>query len=316
MQQATQGDRASNYVRSQQQEPTATPTSPEWPCNLASESPSWTRTHNAPCASKSSVVSATTPQSAHARETRTAGTTRWPMSSSKPPLKHASELRRRRQGSCNRPDFDGLPQQGSLDRPADVWVPHGKDMAPEAWCFDFTSSPRPATRSPGPTTTSTHADYETIKRTFHDTANRCHQNGVRFIPCWWWEGETRHAPWSLGSPTAQHHLPSHSERHQSRTGSAHLFVSRAHVCYIVVLIVTYFLLVWVESQTPGMSSSGTLLESERATASSGTCHFSMILAPTCGSLVWPIYPSFAGCHGGLRGPRGHEVFVADEDAVA
>ena len=45
-------------------------------------------------------------------------------------------------------------------------------------------SARPAARNPGPTTTTTQnlTEYETLKSTFHDTANRCHRNGIRFAP--------------------------------------------------------------------------------------------------------------------------------------
>ena len=50
-------------------------------------------------------------------------------------------------------------------------------MIPEAWDFAVTSCLRPATRNPGPTTTSAHLTW-----TFHDTANRSHRNGLGFTP--------------------------------------------------------------------------------------------------------------------------------------
>ena len=46
-------------------------------------------------------------------------------------------------------------------------------------------------------------DSETQKRTFHDTANRCHQNGIRFTPVVFdghAGGRNPHATWSLESP--------------------------------------------------------------------------------------------------------------------
>ena len=45
-----------------------------------------------------------------------------------------------------RADTDRLPQRASLDRPADVRIPHGEDSTPEAWDCAVTSCPRPATR--------------------------------------------------------------------------------------------------------------------------------------------------------------------------
>ena len=77
--------------------------------------PSWTPTHSAACTAKSSTVSATAPRSARALETRTADTMRWPTSSTKPPRKEASDLRKRKLGFS------------VLDRPDDVWIPDGKD---------------------------------------------------------------------------------------------------------------------------------------------------------------------------------------------
>ena len=46
--------------------------------------------------------------------------------------------------------------------------------------------------------------YETLKRTFHDTANRCHQHGIRFSPLVFWTampagGVAPNVPWSPGS---------------------------------------------------------------------------------------------------------------------
>ena len=47
-------------------------------------------------------------------------------------------------------ELDGLPHRARHDRPADVWIPHEKDMVPEAWDFAATSCLRPATRNPAP----------------------------------------------------------------------------------------------------------------------------------------------------------------------
>ena len=79
---------------------------------------------------------------------------------------------------------DGLPHRASHHRPANVWILHGQDTIPEAWNFALTSCLCPATRNPGPTMSSTQnlAEYEVLKRRFHDTAYRCHQNGLRFTP--------------------------------------------------------------------------------------------------------------------------------------
>ena len=81
-------------------------------------------------------------------------------------------------------------EKASLLQPA--WTPtdslseraawQGHD--PEAWNFAVTSCLRPATQDTGPTTLSTRnlTEFETLKRSFHDSANRCHQNGLRFTP--------------------------------------------------------------------------------------------------------------------------------------
>ena len=86
-------------------------------------------------------------------------------------------------------------------------------MIPETSDFAVTSCLRPATRKPGPTMTPTQnlAEYENLKRTFQDTANRCHRNGHSFTPVvldlvdMQEAGETQHATWSPGSL----HKPSH-----------------------------------------------------------------------------------------------------------
>ena len=56
-------------------------------------------------------------------------------------------------------------------------------MIAEAWDFAVTCL-CPATRNPGPTTTTTQnlAEHENPKRTFRYTANRCHRNGLPFTP--------------------------------------------------------------------------------------------------------------------------------------
>ena len=73
---------------------TGTLISPER-ASIASASPSWTRTHSAPLALKSSIASATMPQSAHARVTVTADTMRWLTSSTKPQMPQSAFRRRR-----------------------------------------------------------------------------------------------------------------------------------------------------------------------------------------------------------------------------
>ena len=132
-----------------------------------------------------------------------------------------------------RPEPDGLPHRASHDRPADVWIPHGKDMIPEAWDSAVTSSLRPATRNPGPTTTPTQnlAEHENLKRTLHDTANRCHRSGLRFTQCSSMvtqeAGETRHTTWSSGSLTDS---PPPLSAHQSTPVSNWLSASLA--CHV------------------------------------------------------------------------------------
>ena len=66
----------------------------------------------------------------------------------------------------------------SLDRPADVWIPHGADSVPEAWNFAVTSCLRPAPRNP---VTPNLADCETHNK-FHDAPSRCHDRDIRFTP--------------------------------------------------------------------------------------------------------------------------------------
>ena len=85
--------------------------------------------------------------------------------SAKPPRKQDPVLEKETAGLLQlRPHTDGLLQRASLDRPAVVWIPHGKDMIPEAWDF-ATSCLRPVA--------------QTLNSTFYDTANRCFQNGIR-----------------------------------------------------------------------------------------------------------------------------------------
>ena len=161
---------------------------------------------------KSSIASVIMPQSARAPETATSGTTRSHMSSTKPPWK----------------------QDSAVDRPADVWIPHGKDMIPETLDFAVTPCLRPATRNPGPTVPPTQnlAEYETPKRTFHDTANRCQwkrppRHTVVFL-----DGHARGwgdtwTTWSPESPDPAPHLSAHQATWISNWLSASLRHSTA-----------------------------------------------------------------------------------------
>ena len=95
---------------------------------------------------------------------------------------HAS-VHRRRRPVCSKPvrtltAFHSGP--ALVDLPTFGFL-HVQDMPPEAWDIAVTFCLRPQTRSPGPTTSTQNlADCKTLKRTFHDTANRCHQLGNRF----------------------------------------------------------------------------------------------------------------------------------------
>ena len=140
---------------------TGTLISPQRPCNIASASPSWIRTHSVSCAA---TASATTQRPADASGTANADTMRWPTPSSKPPRKQASVLRRRRL-VCSNP---ALILTSLHNGPALTGL--------GAWDFPVASRLRPATRSPGPTTTAT--EDKTANRTFHHTANLCHQNEI------------------------------------------------------------------------------------------------------------------------------------------
>ena len=159
-----------------------------------------------PCAATSSIASVTMPQSARAPGTETADTVRLAHVVYKAAHEAGLHPQKEKVGLLqSRSASDGLPQRASVDRPADVWIPHQT----------VTSRLRPASRSPGPTTTAIQnlTDYETVKRTFHDTANRCHQNGLRFAPKdTRGAGETPHAPWSPGSPNDSAPPFSHTER--------------------------------------------------------------------------------------------------------
>ena len=105
--------------------------------------------------------------------TATANTTRWLAFSTKQPKKRASNHREKKSGLLHlHSDSDGVPQRTSLDRPAD-----GEDSIPEARDFAVTNCLRPVSRKPR---THNLSDYETLERTFHDTAHRRDQNGVRF----------------------------------------------------------------------------------------------------------------------------------------
>ena len=68
----------------------------------------------------------------------------------------------------------GALKRASHDRPLDsLWERHDPwDLAASAQRLG----------TPGTTTSENLAECETLKRMFHDTANRCHHNGLRFTP--------------------------------------------------------------------------------------------------------------------------------------
>ena len=112
----------------------------------------------------------------------------------KSPRKQAPSSKKRTQGSASPARAPDFSQSASLDRPADVWTARSP----------LTSAQR--NLSQGTTTTQNMTDYESLKRTFHQTVNRCHQNGIRLTPGFsaghagW--GRTLHATWSPGSLNA------------------------------------------------------------------------------------------------------------------
>ena len=71
------------------------------------------------------------------------------------------------------------------------------------------------------------AEFENLKRSFHDTANWCHQNGLRFIPAvsdaqagrlWRLSTQLGH----LDLPPTQHHLSLHNDRELAQRTSSSL----------------------------------------------------------------------------------------------
>ena len=74
--------------------------------------------------------------------------------------------------------------------------------------FAVASCLHPATRNPTPT--QNLVEYENLKRTFHDTANRCQRNGLRLMDMQE-AGRTQLATWAPGSltdsvpPLSAHH---------------------------------------------------------------------------------------------------------------
>ena len=100
-------------------------------------------------------------------------------------------------------------------------IPHGEDLIPEACDFAVTSCLRPASGNtcPGTTRTPNLAEYETLKKTFLDTANRCHQKGTRFT------AKVFEHFGHLEISMCQRNLPLHTKRHQRQTGSTHLLVT-------------------------------------------------------------------------------------------
>ena len=84
-------------------------------------------------------------------------------------------------------DSDNLPQPALTDLPTFGFPsPSERDGTGS---FGFRGL-RPATQSSGRATTTTQnlTDNETLKRTFHDTANRCHQNSIRLSSGGSWLG--------------------------------------------------------------------------------------------------------------------------------
>ena len=124
------------------------------------------------------------------------------------------------------PDSDGLPQRGSHDRPADVCIPSGKTPP-----RDFAVDSPPCTK-PRPLR---HPQYKTSPSMKHSNGRFMTRptdvtRPVSASPSVF-DGDARgwgdSAPQSrhLHLPARQHYVPPHSERHQSRTGSAHRFVT-------------------------------------------------------------------------------------------
>ena len=150
-----------------------------------------------------------------------------PTSSTKQPKKRASTHRNRKQPSSP-PETDGLPQRASFDRPCRCVDPHTEKVRGSlGFCRHL---PSPSFQKPpvtGPSQSLT--EYEILKRTFQDSANRCHQIGIRFTPV---VSDGRDGGWTDSARTLATcrtninllYLPK-AQRHQSRTGSAHLFVT-------------------------------------------------------------------------------------------
>ena len=98
-------------------------------------------------------------------------------------------------------DIHNVPDSTDPTDPPTYGFLHGKEKMLEDWDFTVTSCLCMAAPNSGLTTTQSLTEDETLKRTFHDTGNRCRQNGIRLTPvvstdtleC----GETPHATWSL-----------------------------------------------------------------------------------------------------------------------
>ena len=93
-------------------------------------------------------------------------------------------------------------------------IPHGEDSAPEAWDFAITSFAH--LPDPGLVTapTQNQTGYKTLRRTFHDTAARCHQNGIRFTPAVFHADELRDSARTLVTRVS-HRLSTTSHRTRS-----------------------------------------------------------------------------------------------------
>ena len=142
------------------------------------------KTRSAPCAAKSLTASAATQRFALAQETTTADTTWRPTSSNRPKMR-ASTLSKRKQGSSSSAqtptDSTSAP---ALTAPPMCGPPLGTLGARGMVLCGYLLPPSIVQQpwSSGTTTTQNLSEDETLKSTFQDTANRCHQNDIRFTP--------------------------------------------------------------------------------------------------------------------------------------
>ena len=131
------------------------------------------------------------------------------------------------------------PQKKGRPPPAPPRLRRAPTTREDAWDFAVTSCIRAPNRKPQPLTVYESLKrtfhntagrchdmgrpltvYESLKRTFHNTAGRCHDTGIRFIPMVF-DG---HADgWDF--PACQLYLSPRTQRHQSRLGPAHLFAT-------------------------------------------------------------------------------------------